>query len=62
MLKEMKEDNKYSHFFEDANSSNGTGGNPGHGQHKSDQNENIGKRLASAKVKTKETKSSFFDN
>lgn len=62
VLKEMKEDQKYSHFFEESNSSNGTGGNPGHGQHKKDQNDNIGKRLASTKAKAKETKSSFFDN
>ena len=62
VLKEMKEDQKYSHFFSEANSSNGTGGNPGHGQRKTDPEDNIGKRLASTKAKSKETKSSFFDN
>ena len=62
VLKEMKEDQKYSNFFSEVNSSNGTGGNPGHGQHKNDPEDNIGKRLASTKAKSKETKSSFFDN
>ena len=62
VLKEMKEDAKYSSFFEKANPSNGTGGNPGHGQNNGDQNDGIGKRLAQNTVQSKSTKSSYFDN
>ena len=62
VIKEMKDDKKYSSFFGTVDAKGGTGGNPGHSSGSGKKEESIGKRLASQHIVSKEQKSSFFDN